>query len=196
MIKSYFDGLLPKSSEKSTLYDILGIKGIYNGMIITDDGYVGLFEVKPINFDLRSDMEKTAVLKKFEALNRRLKAYYQVFTIARHADPKAHSELMLRNLETENNENVRALLREYIDYVTECSRSTALNKRYIVAIPYKATTSAISADDAFAFINEKLYAFQSAISECGNECIGISDMTVKERSKFVAEVLSSMINIK
>ena len=195
MIKNYIDGILSTGSEKATLYDILGIKGVYNGMIITTDGYVGLFEVKPINFDLRSQMEKTAVLEKFEALNRRLKTPYQVFTIARHADPKAHIELMLRNLETEKNENVRALLREYIDYLNECSRNTALNKRYIVAIPYRANHGSVSAEDAFTFINEKLYAFQSAVSECGNECIGISDMTVKERSRFVAEILSSMINI-
>lgn len=186
-----------ESKEDCKLQELLGIKDIKRGVIIGENSYYLPLEVLPVNFDLKSQAEKKFIIKSYEALLKKVKTPFQIYTFARRADAKEHLEHMEKHLVTEENENVREMLQEYMQFVSDVSYKNAVKKRFIVMIPYVVPGSfsfkEIDFNDAAAWLIEKRVQFVETFRKCGNSTI-IPDLM--EENQFTAQILFELFNVK
>jgi len=188
-----------KSQEEKelSLKDLIGIKDIERGIIICEDNYSIPLEVFPVNFDLKSKRERNYIIESYEELLKKTKTPFQIYTFARRADAKAHLEHMSKHFLTEENEEVKNMLQEYMEFVSDISYKDAVKKRFVVMIPYVVTPGfsfeEISFHDAAAWLFEKRAQFADAFRKCGNNTL-IPD--ISQENLFTAQVLFELFNVK
>lgn len=182
-------------NDNIDLWKLIGIKGITDGIVVLENGYITFLEIMPVNFELKSKNEQNYIIDRYEELLKVIKAPFYVFTIAKKADPKEHIEKMEMQLATEANENVKAMIYEYIRYVGEISYSNAVQRRFIVAIPYITQAGTKITDVKFQtvsnYLHQKASEFKTAVSKCGNEVVA-----PENPDKFAAEILFELLNVK
>ena len=180
--------------EKINIDDMLGIKDIKNGIVVTDN-YVLILDVLPINFHLKSKNEKKYIIMAYEGLHKVLKTDFDIRTISRKEDSKDHLDYVKRHAETEENENVVMWIEEYVSFVADISYKNAVKKRFLVYIPYAAPPDMkldeIDFRDADKWLTEKGMQFIECIRKCGNEVVIPSD-----KDQFTAQILFELMNVK
>ncbi|WP_324824330.1 hypothetical protein [Sinanaerobacter sp. ZZT-01] len=188
-----------KSHEEKelNLKELIGIKDIKRGIIVCENSYTLPLEVLPVNFDLKSKGEKNYIIESYEELLKKVKTPFQIYTFARRADAKAHLDHMRKHLMTEENETVREMLQEYMQFVSDVSYKSAVKKRFIVMIPYVVPAGfsfkEIDFNDAAAWLIEKRTQFVDAFRKCGNDTV-IPNLS--EENRFTAQILFELFNIK
>lgn len=182
-------------NDDLNLWNLIGIKGIRDGIVVLESGYISFLEIMPVNFELKSENEQNYIIDRYEELLKVIKAPFYVFTIAKKADPKEHIEKMEMQLATEANENVKSMIHEYTSYVGEISYRNAVQRRFIVAIPYISQAGTKITDLKFQivsnYLHQKVSEFKTAVSKCGNEVVA-----TENPDQFAAEILFELLNVK
>jgi len=181
--------------EEFNISDLLSIEDIKKGILVTQNSYTLMLEVLPINFKLKSRREQNFIIGKYEELHKAFKTPFDTRTISRKEDSREHLDYINRLAETEENENVQALISEYESFVSDMAYKSAVKKRFIVYIPYVVPPGfkfeSIHREDAERWLLEKGTQFIEYINQCGNEVV-----IPKNQDQFAAQILFELINIK
>jgi conjugal transfer ATP-binding protein TraC len=111
------------SKDKSTLpdknaissKDWLPVKAAVNGIILLKNGdYLKILEVLPINFKLRSKVEKRAIILNYREFLKACHYPIQVSIQCKKADIEPHIKRMEGYLKEESNDNVKSMGKGYI----------------------------------------------------------------------------------
>lgn len=87
-----------KLVKRQTLYDLLPIEKIENGILhTTDDRYIKILEIEPINFLLRSPREQRSVIYSFASLLKVSPVRLQFKSFSRKADVNAYLDKLRRD---------------------------------------------------------------------------------------------------
>ena len=97
-----------KLVKRQTLYDLLPIEKIENGILhTTDDRYIKILEIEPINFLLRSPREQRSVIYSFASLLKVSPVRLQFKSFSRKADVNAYLDKLRRDAANEPDAAVR-----------------------------------------------------------------------------------------
>lgn len=177
------------------IQNILPIKEIYQGMIITtDDRYIKIIEVLPINYSLRSDEEQDNIIRQFAGWLRVAPIRLQFKVITKKAD----SETIVRNVKIasagETVQKCKDLTRNYIQFIRTISGEEALQRRFFIIFEYEPTTQRERTREEIAYEMNVLEAkIRGGISTCGN---GTVEIIPRQRDFGVGEILYQILNKK
>jgi len=130
-----------------------------NGTIITKENCrVKILKVEPINFFLRSEMEKEVVLNSYKNIFKSINFDIQIIIQSTKEDLSSNiSYLRSKNKENLNNQ----LLNQYIEYIESLNQiKKSNNKNFYIVIKEESEQNSI---------NEKINKIQELLERCGNK---------------------------
>ena len=116
----------------------VGVKDVREGAIIREDGsLVGVLLVNSINFSLKSDEEREAVIGGFQNLLNTLSTDVQILVQSRNANIESYVQTLKSMEKTQNNELLKLQLSGYRQFIEDfVSNSDILTKNFFLIIAY------------------------------------------------------------
>ena len=107
-----------KKKELST-QDWLPIqKVLETGIICTKSSYVKVIKVYPINYDLKSNLEKDAILNSYKIFLKNCDFNFQILIQSKKENLTNHiSKIKEKNKNEKENNNVKMLVNDYINFI-------------------------------------------------------------------------------
>ena len=188
----------PNSSRPSpntvSTKEWLPVKSINNGIVTLKNGEcLKILEVLPINFKLRSKLEKRSIILNYREFLKACGYPMQISIQCRMADIEPHIKRMEEYLKDEANGNVKSMGRGYIELVRTLGKKGAVSRRFFMVIPYVqlAGIKAAELSDVEKQLSEKKAKIEEYLKPCGNLVVDASDAGDAE---YILNVLYSCIN--
>ncbi len=120
-----------------TIQEFIPIRRIHHGIIeTTDNRYVKILEIEPINFMLRSAEEQSGIISTFASWLKISPIKMQFKSITRRADSDKHIALLREEIEREDNERCKTLGEGYIQLIKDVGNREALTRRFFLIFQY------------------------------------------------------------
>ncbi len=114
------------------------IKEVRDGIIVLkDDSLRALVLTSSINFSLKSEDERQAILYQFQNFLNSLDFSIQIFIQSRKLDIRPYIALMEQREKKQSNDLMKVQTREYIEFIQSFTKSTnIMTKHFFIVIPY------------------------------------------------------------
>ena len=183
-----------RSKTSEFVQDFLPVREIRNGIIeTTDDRYVKIIEILPINFLLRSSEEQYNIISSFASWLKISPMKLQFKSVSRKADSDKHVAMVCEELSREANPQCRQLGEEYLRLIKDVGNKEALSRRFFLIFQYEPPAGKRSSGESYADIYGMIQtAVQNAktyFMQCGNAIVQPED-----EDAFTAEVLYMFFN--
>lgn len=183
-----------RSKTSEFVQDFLPVREIRNGIIETsDDRYVKIIEILPINFLLRSSEEQYNIISSFATWLKISPMKLQFKSVSRKADSDKHVAMVREELSREENQQCRQLGEEYLRLIKDVGNKEALSRRFFLIFQYEPPAGKRSSGESYADIYGMIQtAVQNAktyFMQCGNAIVQPED-----EDTFTAEVLYMFFN--
>lgn len=120
-----------------SIQEFIPIRRINHGIIeTTDNRYVKILEIEPINFMLRSAEEQSGIISTFASWLKISPIKMQFKSITRRADSDKHIALLKADIEREDNERCKTLGEGYIQLIKDVGNREALTRRFFLIFQY------------------------------------------------------------
>lgn len=172
--------------------DFIPVKEIKHGIIeTTDNRYIKILEIEPINFMLRSDEEQFNIISAFASWLKIASMRLQFKSITRKADSDKHVAMVREELAADQNQSCQELGEEYIKLIKDVGNREALTRRFFLIFQYEAIRR--NDGENFGQIYSMLQAAEqnarAYFAQCGNSII-----QPKDADEAAAEILYMFFN--
>ena len=164
-----------------------------NGIIkLKNKNYIKILKIIPINFELKSNLEKEAILNSYKIFLKTCNFDIQILIQSNKKDLSNHiSKIKEKN--KEEKENIRKLSEKYINYIKKLNiekKSSSKNFYILIKEIPEIKKQKININEKIIFdkLNDKYFNIKECLSRCGNVVIDISDKKMTEK------VLYSFLN--
>lgn len=181
-----------KLVKRQTLYDLLPIEKIENGILhTTDDRYIKILEIEPINFLLRSPREQRSVIYSFASLLKVSPVRLQFKSFSRKTDVNAYLDKLRRDAANEPDAAVRKRHRNYIRFVKRLGSRDAVSRRFFVIFQYEAPTNErnISYAEIVSTLETTARNFRTYLAQCGNAIVEHGN-----EDEFLTDIFYTLLN--
>lgn len=182
-----------KKEKEITDYvqDFIPIKDIRNGLIeTTDNRYVKILEIEPINFMLRSEEEKNNIIYNFASWLKISNVKLQFKSITKKADAERHIELLKRDMAGETNKQTKELSKAYIKLIRDVGSQEALTRRFFLIMEYEPIGNRYGDyPEIYQTLQSAAQTAKSYFSQCGNNIV-----VSKNEDVFIGEILYMFFN--
>ena len=178
------------NQKNLSVQDWLQIEEIFNNGIIKlkNNNYIKLIKVYPINFNLKSNFEKEAILNSYKIFLKTCNFNFQILIQSNKEDLNKNIKNINDNLKKEN--FLKEIGKEYINYINEInSIKNSSSKDFYIIISNKREENNLE-DLIFEELNEKNYKIKECLLKCGNSVKNIS------HKKEVEKILFSFLNAR
>ena len=157
-----------------------------NGIIkLKNKNYIKILKIIPINFELKSNLEKEAILNSYKIFLKTCNFDIQILIQRNKKDLSNHiSKIKEKN--KEEKENIKNLSEKYINYIKKLNiEKKSSSKNFYILIKenpeIKKTKININEKIIFDKLNDKYFSIKECLSRCGNIVIDISDKKMAEK---------------
>ena len=157
-----------------------------NGIIkLKNKNYIKILKIIPINFELKSNLEKEAILNSYKIFLKTCNFDIQILIQSNKKDLSNHiSKIKEKN--KEEKENIKNLSEKYINYIKKLNiEKKSSSKNFYMLIKenpeIKKTKTNINEKITFDKLNDKYFSIKECLSRCGNIVIDISDKKMAEK---------------
>ena len=166
-------------------------KILENGIIKTKDkNYVKIIKVNPINFNLKSELEKKAILNSYKIFLKSCNFDIQILIKSKKQSLKEHIENINKNKQKEN-EKIKNIINKYIENIKLInSKNKSDAKHFFILI--KEIQEKNNEENCIEQLNEKYFKIKELLSKCGNTIININSQC--EVEKILEEFIYLKIN--
>lgn len=181
-----------RSEKLDFVQDFIPVRNIANGIIeTTDNRYIKILEIEPINFMLRSAEEQYNIISSFASWLKISPIQMQFKSITRKADSDRHIAMIREELEQEESEQCRHLADGYIRLIKDVGNREALTRRFFLIFQYEEIRRGDSGDygQVYAVLNAAEQNARSYFLQCGNSIV-----QNKDNDKAAAEILYMFYN--
>ena len=163
-----------------------------NGIIkINNFTFIKIIKVSSINFNLKSEFEKEAILNSYKIFLKTCQFNFQILIQSNKKDLSKNISIINNQLKSENN-NISEISKQYIKYINELNnKNKSSSKNFYLIIKYEnKNLNEINNIENYAYqeLNDKYFKIRDCLSRCGNI---LEDINSK---KVVEEILESFIN--
>ena len=172
-----------KVEQIPSVQDYLPIESILEKGIIKlkDFSYIKIIKVNPINYNLKSDLEKEAILNSYKTLFKGLKFDLQILIQSKKED-------LTENIKTLNESNLHEEIKQkYIKYIQQLNQRTKSSSKNFYLI-LKESSSDKEEKLKIEQLKNNYMKLKDSLSRCGNI---ISEYT---EEKEINEILFSFLN--
>ena len=181
-----------KLARSQTLYDLLPIAKIENGIIATTDGrYIKILEVEPINFMLRSAREQRNVIQSFASMLKIAPVKLQIKSVAQKAAVNAYLAKLREDAANEKDPAVLPHHEDYIRFVSRLGSRDAVSRRFFVIFQYESPVNERNTPYAeiVSMLETTARNFRTYLGQCGNNVVEHDN-----EDEFVTEVFYDLLN--
>lgn len=173
-------------------------KVLKNGIIVKKNNYIKILRIIPINYYLKSNLEKEAILNSYKLFLKSCDFNFQILIQSKKEDlSKNISKIREVNLK-ENNKKVKEISEYYINFIKKKNEENkSASKNFYILIKYSIENKAKESEEvimneniASNYLNECYFKIKESLSRCGNI---IYDINSKQESE---NILKSFINPK
>ncbi len=158
-----------------------------NGVIkLKNNSYVKIIKIIPINFNLKSNLEKEAILNSYKIFLKTCNFDIQILVQSNKEDLSKHIS-KIKNKTKEEKGNIKILSEKYIEFIQEMNinrKSSSKNFFILIkeSIENKKQKSNTNLDQIiFDKLQDKYFNIKECLSRCGNIVIDISNKESTEK---------------
>ena len=152
--------------------------------------YMKIIEVKPINYNLKSNLEKEAILNSYKTFLKICNFDIQIIVQSNKEDLSKNISKIKENLKSETKE-ILEIANNYIEYIkTLNQKKESSKKKFFILIKNSNQKNQINENSISIELNEMYFKIKESLMRCGNDVFNLDDKEV------IIEVLNSFINIK
>lgn len=114
------------------------IEDIRDGLVLLNDGSLrGIVMASSLNFSLKSNDERQAILLQFQDFLNSLDFSIQIFIESRKLDIRPYIALLEERYKEQTNELMKIQTEQYIDFIKKFTESTSImTKSFFIVVPY------------------------------------------------------------
>ena len=164
------------------------IEKIYErGIIKTKRKYIKILKIIPINFNLKTQLEKDAILNAYKIFLKSCNFNLQILIQSKKEDLSNHIENIQNISQKEKNKIIKKYSEEYIKFIKEKNnKNKSASKNIYLVIK---NNSENLEEDIIQELNEKYFKIKDCLIRCGN--------VVQECNKEeIKNILFSFFNLK
>ncbi len=163
-----------------------------NGIIKLEDNlYIKIIQINPINFNLKSELEKEAILNSYKLFLKTCNFDIQILIQSNKEDLSKHISKInsQKNIEKEN---IKKISENYIQYIKKLNQNKkSSNKRFYIIIKNSKTHENIKTEEMIIEeLNDNFYKIKECLARCGNV---VKDISKKQE---IISILYSFINTR
>ena len=173
-----------------SVQDWIGIEEILtNGIIkLKNNKYIKILKIIPINFNLKSNLEKESILSSYKIFLKTCNFDIQILIQSNKENLQNNISNIKNNLEKENKKYLNNIAEDYINFINKInSLKTSSTKDFYIII---SSPKNIENNEEIIFdeLNEKFLKIKECLSRCGNNVINLNN------KKEIQEVIFSFFN--
>lgn len=162
---------MKKQKNKSVQEWLPFQKILDNGIILLKDNtYVKIIKVKPINFNLKSELEKEAILNSYKLFLKTCNFNFQILIQSNKEDLSKHIKNVQTNLIREE-KSIQEISKKYIHYIQNLNHDKkSSSKNFYIILNYKNENKEIINFEDYAIeeLNDKYFKIKDCLARCGN----------------------------
>lgn len=138
---------------------------------LKDNSYVKIIKITPINYNLKSELEKEAILNSYKIFLKTCNFDIQILIQSNKEDLSKIISNINKQIEKEKNENIINLSKNYIEFIQKTNKnqkSSSKNFYIIIKNPNKNRKENIDEEIIIQDLNEKYFKIKECLSRCGN----------------------------
>lgn len=164
-----------------------------NGIIkLKDNSYVKIIKIIPINFNLKSNLEKEAILNSYKIFLKTCNFDIQILIQSNKEDLSNHISKINNQVNKESSQ-IKEISEKYIEYIKKInSEKKSASKNFYILIKEKIENKKINELEKIIIekLNDNYFNIRESLSRCGNIVYEIND---KEEVK---KIIKSFFNIR
>jgi len=167
-----------------------------NGIIkLKDNTYVKILKVSPINFNLKSNLEKEVILNSYKIFLKTCNFDIQILIQSNKEDLSKHIS-KIKNINLNKKENIKNISNSYINFIQEINqkrKSSSKNFYILIKENPENKKQKIMLENEKIFcdkLNEKYLKIKECLARCGNI------VTQYENREEVEKILNSFFNTR
>ena len=174
-----------KNIKNLTVQQWIPIDKICNDGIIKlkENKLIKILKINPINYNLKSDLEKEAILNSYKIFLKTCNFNIQILIQSSKVDLSDHIKNIRKNVtkksEQKNNQQLGKIAENYIDYIQKLNLNRrSSSKNFYIILKYKNDDKNIKTVDDLAIenLNDKYFKIKDCLSRCGNGVIDINNI--------------------
>ena len=164
-----------------------------NGIIkLKNKSYVKIIKIIPINFNLKSNLEKEAILNSYKIFLKTCNFDIQILIQSNKEDLSKHISKIQSQIKKEN-ENINLLSQKYIRYIEQINKDKKSSSKnfYILIKEFPQNKKKITNNEEkiiFDKLNDKYFNIKECLSRCGNIVVDLNNQ------KNVKNIFYSFLN--
>lgn len=171
-------------------------KILEKGIIKLKDGtYIKIIKIIPINYNLKSELEKEAILNSYKLFLKTCNFDMQIIIQSNKEDLSKHISNINNQINKEENSKVIELAQKYVSFIQSINKQKkSSSKNFYILI--KSSNENIKVQNsnyeemAIEELNENYFKIKECISRCGN--VALEYETIEETK----EILFSFLNTR
>ena len=167
-------------------FDKEGYIKLKNGKIIK------IIKVEPINYNLKSELEKKSILNSYKIFLKTCNFNIQILIQSNKQDLSSHIKQIEKNIHKKENEKIKELGKNYIDYIKNLNSSKKSSSKnfYLIISNKLKNVDSYNKEITTADLKEKYFKIKECLSRCGNTVIEINN------KKEVIDIYNSFYNAR
>lgn len=183
-----------KNIKNLTVQQWIPIDKICNDGIIKlkENKLIKILKINPINYNLKSDLEKEAILNSYKIFLKTCNFNFQILVQSNKEDLTKHIDKIEKNLIQENN-LIQNISKKYIQYIKQLNHEKkSSSKNFYIILKCKNENKEILNDEDYLIekLNEQYFKIKECLSRCGNI---VSDINNKKQ---IIDILFSFLNFR
>ncbi len=169
-------------------------KVLKNGLIITKDKYIKIIKVHPINYNLKSDLEKQAILNSYKIFLKTCNFDIQILIQSSKENLEKNIINIQKNIQKKENKYLKKLSEDYIEYINKINSNKKSSSKNFYIIISKKSSKEKEYNESLEIISndlkEKYFKIKECLSRCGNQ---VFEINTKEES---LKIINSFLNTR
>ena len=165
-----------------------------NGIIKTKNKYIKILKVIPINYNLKSDLEKQAILTSYKLFLKTCNFDIQILIQSSKENLEKNILNVQKNIQKKENKYLKKLSEDYIEYINKINSNKKSSSKNFYLIISKKISKEQDFNESFEMIKsdlkEKYFKIKECLSRCGNS---VYELNSKDE---VLKIINSFFNTR
>ncbi len=164
--------------KKLTVQQWIPIEEIKESGIIkiNKSKYIKILKIIPINYNLKSDLEKKTILNSYKILLKTCNFDIQILIQSNKQDLSQHILNIQNNIQKEENKYLKEISENYIKFIQKLNSSkNSATKDFYLIISNEKLENLSSIEIIENDLKEKYFKIKECLSRCGNDVIEINN---------------------
>ena len=161
---------------------------------LKNNKYIKIIKIIPINYNLKSDLEKKAILNSYKIFLKTCNFNIQILIQSKKEELENHILKIQENIQKEKNEYLKNIAEDYITYIQNLnsSKKSSTKEFYMIIENQKNNKKEFIETEEIIKneLKEKFFKIKECLARCGNSVQEISN------KKDAIEVLFSFLNTR